>query len=71
MPRKPTLGSTLVQVELPTELVEDLRAVAAANGRPYKAELVSAIGRYLEAPDRIERPPPPEKRPRGRPRKTG
>jgi hypothetical protein len=63
MPKRPSQGVKNVNVELPPDLIEAVRALAEKNGRPFREEVVSALRRHLEAPPTVEvvetRPPLP------------
>lgn len=49
--RMRALMGVKVMVELPEELAQRARAVAAQNGRPFEATLVELIGRAVAEPD--------------------
>ncbi len=81
MPKNPTKGAKLVSYELPTELVEHLRAFAEGRGERAKDVVVQALRRHMANPPPPPQvpadpplppapaPAPPQKR--GRPRKDG
>jgi hypothetical protein len=61
MPKRPSQGVKNVNVELPPDLIEQVRQLAERNGRPFREEVVSALRRHLAAPPEvevIERAPP-------------
>jgi hypothetical protein len=78
MPKRPSQGVKNVNVELPPDLIEEVRALAERNGRPFREEVESALRRHLKAPPKVEvvetKPALPEEtvtrpgagRPRGR-----
>jgi hypothetical protein len=78
MPKRPSQGVKNVNVELPPDLIEEVRALAEKNGRPFREEVESALRRHLKAPPKVkvieEAPPLPAAtltrpgagRPRGR-----
>jgi hypothetical protein len=78
MPTNRTKGVKGVYLELPPDLVEQLKAQARANGRTFRAECEHGLRRHLAAPPAVVTPDMPTadvngvqpvKRPRGRPRK--
>lgn len=66
----------MVNVELPPELIDEVRRLARAAGRTFRAEVELALRRHAAAPPVVTVPampdaaPPQVKRPRGRPKKS-
>ena len=64
-----------VYLELPQDLLEQTRALAASIGRPWTAEVIHALRRHLAVPPELAVPQlpqaaaSPEASKRGRPRK--
>lgn len=78
MPKKPTRGLRGYHLEMEEDVMERVRELAQANGRPLRDEVTHALLRHLASPpivrvevDAREMPdvPAPEKRRRGRPPK--
>lgn len=54
MPTKPKLGVTQVNVELPSELLDEVKEFAAGRGQHIREVIARALRRHLDSP-----PPPP------------
>jgi hypothetical protein len=54
MPKVPTKNTTPFSTELPTDLVEALRAFASQRGEKVKDVVIMALRRHMATP-----PPPP------------
>lgn len=53
MPQRAPSGSRGVYVALPEDLIAALRALAGRNKRPFRAEMIHALQRHLEAPPTV------------------
>jgi hypothetical protein len=53
MPTRPSKGVKGIYVELPPALVEQMRALAQRNGRPFREEAEHAFVRHLASPPTI------------------
>jgi hypothetical protein len=54
MPKRPTKGTIGKYVEAPASLWGRMHALAASNGRTFRAELMHAMERHLAAPPHVE-----------------
>jgi hypothetical protein len=59
MPKRPVSGAKMVSLELPIDLVDQMKALASKRGNGFKDEVADAMRRHLAYPPSPLPPPPP------------